>query len=112
LSECAEYPAALADRSLSGRQILDEVTARRDLQLNVWPNRTRFEDAARMVHRCNAVSFKSRSGAVETLEWDWLACPIDTRDVPAADLCCASCAGEVCPSGRSVLGILARASTI
>jgi DNA-binding transcriptional LysR family regulator len=32
LSECAEYPAALPDRTLSGRQILDEVTTRRDLR--------------------------------------------------------------------------------
>jgi DNA-binding transcriptional LysR family regulator len=35
LSECAEYPAALPDRSLGGRQILDEVAARRQLVRDV-----------------------------------------------------------------------------
>jgi DNA-binding transcriptional LysR family regulator len=87
LSECAEYPAALPDRSLSGRQILDEVTTRRDLRFNVMAESNSFEMLRGLVYRCNMISFQIEIGApVRDLGMGLVGCPVDTRDVPAADL--------------------------
>jgi DNA-binding transcriptional LysR family regulator len=87
LSECAEYPAALPDRSLSGRQILDEVTTRRDLRFNAMAESNSFEMLRGLVYRCNMISFQIEIGApVRDLGMGLVGCPVDTRDVPAADL--------------------------
>jgi DNA-binding transcriptional LysR family regulator len=87
LTDCAEYPAALPDRSLSGRQILDEVTARRDLRFSVMAESNSFEMLRGLVHRCNMISFQIEVGAPsKDLGMGLVGCPIDTRDVPAADL--------------------------
>lgn len=87
LSDCAEYPAALPDRSLSGRQMLDEVTTRRDLRFNVMAESNSFEMLRGLVHRCNMISFQIEIGAPSgNLGMGLVGRPIDTRDVPAADL--------------------------
>jgi DNA-binding transcriptional LysR family regulator len=87
LSECAEYPAALPDRTLSGRQILDEVTTRRDLRLNTLAESNSFEMLRGLVFRCNMISFQIEIGAPsDELGIGLVSCPIDTRDVPTADL--------------------------
>jgi DNA-binding transcriptional LysR family regulator len=87
LSECAEYPAALPDRTLSGRQILDEVTTRRELRFNVMAESNSFEMLRGLVFRCNMISFQIEIGAPsEDLGIGLVGCPVDTRDVPAADL--------------------------
>jgi DNA-binding transcriptional LysR family regulator len=87
LSECAPYPAALPDRSLSGRQILDEVTARRDLHLNMLAESNSFEMLRGLVFRCNMISFQIEIGAPSgDLGIGLIGCPIDPRDVPTADL--------------------------
>src|SRR5258708_32364038 len=57
LSECADYPAALPDRTLSGRQILDEVTTRRDLRFNTWADSNSIEMLRGLLFRCNRRSF-------------------------------------------------------
>jgi DNA-binding transcriptional LysR family regulator len=87
LSECAEYPAALPDRTLSGRQILDEVTTRRELRFNVLAESNSFEMLRGLVFRCNMISFQIEIGAPSgDLGMGVVGCPVDTRDVPAADL--------------------------
>jgi DNA-binding transcriptional LysR family regulator len=87
LSECAEYLAALPDRSLGGRQILDEVAARRDMRFNVMAESNSFEMLRGLVHRCNVISFQIEIGAPSgDLGMGLVGCPIDTRDVPAAEL--------------------------
>jgi DNA-binding transcriptional LysR family regulator len=87
LSECAEYPAALPDRTLSGRQILDEVTTRRELRFNVMAESNSFEMLRGLVVRCNMISFQIEIGAPPgDLGMGVVGCPVDTRDVPAADL--------------------------
>jgi DNA-binding transcriptional LysR family regulator len=87
LSECAEYPAALPDRTLSGRQILDEVTTRRDLHLNMQAESNSFEMLRGLVFRCNMISFQIEIGAPSgDLGMGLVGCPIDARDVPTADL--------------------------
>jgi DNA-binding transcriptional LysR family regulator len=87
LSECAEYPAALPDRTLSGRQILDEVTARRELRFNMSAESNSFEMLRGLVFRCNMISFQIEIGAPSgDLGMGLIGCPVDTRDVPTADL--------------------------
>ena len=87
LSECTEYPAALPDRTLSGRQILDEVTTRRDLHLNMQAESNSFEMLRGLVFRCNMISFQIEIGAPSgDLGMGLVGCPIDARDVPTADL--------------------------
>ena len=87
LSDCADYPAALPDRTLSGRQILDEVTARRELRLNMQAESNSFEMLRGLVFRCNMISFQIEIGAPSgDLGIGLIGRPVDTRDVPAADL--------------------------
>src|SRR5262245_1407358 len=43
LRDCANYPLALPDRSIGGRQLIDEVLARTNLQLNVMVESNSFE---------------------------------------------------------------------
>ena len=87
LSDCADYPAALPDRSLSGRQILDEVTTRRDLRLNMLAESNSFEMLRGLVFRCNMISFQIEIGApTGELGMELVSRPVDTRDVPTADL--------------------------
>jgi DNA-binding transcriptional LysR family regulator len=87
LSECAPYPAALPDRTLSGRQILDEVMARRDLHLNMLAESNSFEMLRGLVFHCNMISFQIEIGAPSgDLGTGLTGCPIDARDVPTADL--------------------------
>ena len=87
LSECAEYPVALPDRTLSGRQILDEVTARRELRFNIMAESNSFEMLRGLVFRSNMISFQIEIGAPSgDLGMGLVGCPVDTRDVPAADL--------------------------
>jgi len=98
LSECAEYRAALADRSLSGRQILDEVAARRDLRFNVVAESNSFEMLRGLVHRCNAISFQIEIGSPSPdLGMSLVGIPIDTRDVPTAKLVLCQLRGRVLP---------------
>ena len=63
LSDCTDHPAALPDRSLSGRQLLDDVTARKDLQLLVAAESNSFEMLRGLVLRCNMISFQIEIGA-------------------------------------------------
>jgi DNA-binding transcriptional LysR family regulator len=87
LSDCADYPAALPDRTLSGRQILDEVTARRELRLNMRAESNSFEMLRGLVFRCNMISFQIEIGAPSgDLGLGLVGRPVDTRDVPTADL--------------------------
>jgi len=86
-SECAEYPAALPDSSLSSRQILDEVTARRGLYFNMLAESNSFEMLRALVSRCNMISFQIEIGAPSgKLRGGLVHCPIDIRDVPSASL--------------------------
>lgn len=87
LSECSQYPAALPDRTLSGRQILDEVMTRRELRLNALAESNSFEMLRGLVFRCNMISFQIELGAPSgDLGMGLIGVPIDTRDVPTADL--------------------------
>ena len=98
LSECAEYPAALPDRTLSGRQILDEVTTRRDLRFNTLAESNSFEMLRGLVFRCNMISFQIEIGAPSgDLGMGLTGRPVDVRDLPTADLVMCQLRGRSLP---------------
>lgn len=98
LSECAEYPAALPDRTLSGRQVLDEVTTRRDLRFNTLAESNSFEMLRALVYRCNMISFQIEIGApAGDLGMGLTGRPVDVRDLPTADLVLCQLRGRSLP---------------
>jgi DNA-binding transcriptional LysR family regulator len=98
LSDCAPYPAALPDKSLSGRQILDEVSTRRDLRFNTLAESNSFEMLRALVFRCNMISFQIEIGAPSGhLGKGLVGRPVDTRDVPTADLVLCQLRGRSLP---------------
>ena len=88
LSDCRLYPLALPERSIGGRQLLDEVTARAGLALTPVIQSNSFEFLRGCVARSDAISFQIEVGALpDDLAGSGLvARPIDDRDVPAGNL--------------------------
>jgi len=88
LSECRQYPLALPERSIGGRQLLDDVTARAGFSLNPAIQSNSFEFLRGCLVRGEAISFQIEVGALP----DHLAGsgvvrrPIDSRDLPEANL--------------------------
>ena len=105
LSDCADFPAALPDSTLSSRQILDEVTARRGLYLNMLAESNSFEMLRGLVSRCNMISFQIEIGAPSgELSGGLVHCPIDTRDVPTAPLALCQLQGRILPIATATFG--------
>jgi len=84
LSQMVEYPVALPERSLGGRQLLTNVLARSNLQFDIAAESNSFEFLRNMVLREKLISFQIEIGAVESA--DLVVRQIDDRDVPHADL--------------------------
>ncbi len=112
LSDCIDYPAALPDRSLSSRQILDEITTRRDLRLNMLAESNSFEMLRGLVYRCDMISFQIEIGAPSgSLGMGLVGRPIDTRDVPTADLVLCQLRGRALPVAAATFAeILSKSS--
>jgi DNA-binding transcriptional LysR family regulator len=87
LSQCTLYPAALPDQQLRGRQLLDEVAAKRDIRFRVLAESNSFEMLRGLVLRCGMISFQLKIGAPLAESSEGLtARPLDKRDVPASGL--------------------------
>jgi DNA-binding transcriptional LysR family regulator len=87
LSDCAGFPAALPDRSLGGRQLLDEAAARKDLRLLALAESNSFEMLRGLVLRANMISFQIEIGSPRRdLGAGLVGRVIDDRDIPRADL--------------------------
>ncbi len=86
LRDCAAYPVALAERSIGGRQLLEEVAARSRLNFNVAAESNSFEMLRGLVVQANLISFQIRIGAPVGNKQDVVARDIDDRDVPRANL--------------------------
>lgn len=95
LSHCVEYPVALPERSLGGRQLLNEVIERSNLRLNIVAESNSFEFLRGIVLRDKAISFQIEIGAVES--GDIVVRPIDERDFPHADLVLGQVRGRSLP---------------
>ena len=87
LRDCAAYPVALPERSIGGRQLLDEVAARSGLEFNIAAESNSFEMLRGMVIHANVISFQIRIGALpDGNKLGLVAREIDDRDVPSAKL--------------------------
>lgn len=87
LRDCAAYPVALPERSIGGRQLLDEVMARSGVKFQIAAESNSFEMLRGLVLAANLISFQIRIGTMPTGNKLGLAArEIDDRDVPRANL--------------------------
>jgi DNA-binding transcriptional LysR family regulator len=84
LRDCTSHPVALAERSIGGRQLLEEVLARTNLRFQIAAESNSFEFLRGLVLRDNVLSFQIDIGA--TPGEGLTVREIDGRDVPRADL--------------------------
>jgi DNA-binding transcriptional LysR family regulator len=87
LRDCAQYSVALPERSLGGRQLLDEVSGRSGLTFKLAAESNSFELLRGLVTHGNLISFQIRIGTLpENNKLGLVARDIDDRDVPRAKL--------------------------
>jgi DNA-binding transcriptional LysR family regulator len=87
LRDCADYPVALPERSIGGRQLLEEVVARSGLNFNIAAESNSFEMLRGLVSHAGLISFQIRIGTLpEGNKLGLVAREIDDRDVPNANL--------------------------
>jgi DNA-binding transcriptional LysR family regulator len=101
LRDCAAYPVALAERSIGGRQLLDEVAARTGLRFEIVVESNSFEFLRYYIARERAISFQIGIGA-PAAHSDVVAREIDDRDVPQADLVLGHIRGRNLPIATAV----------
>jgi DNA-binding transcriptional LysR family regulator len=87
LRDCAAFPVALPERSIGGRQLLEEVSARTGLTFNIAAESNSFEMLRGLVSHAGLLSFQIRIGTMpEGNKLGLVARAIDDRDVPSANL--------------------------
>jgi DNA-binding transcriptional LysR family regulator len=101
LRDCAAYPVALAERSIGGRQLLDEVAERAGLKFSTVVESNSFEFLRYYIAHERLISFQIRIGA-PALNSDVVAREIDDRDLPQADLVLGHIRGRNLPIASAV----------
>jgi DNA-binding transcriptional LysR family regulator len=101
LRDCAAYPVALAERSIGGRQLLDEIATRAGLRFEIVVESNSFEFLRYYVVRERAISFQIRIGA-PAAHSEVVAREIDDRDVPQADLVLGHIRGRSLPIATAI----------
>lgn len=87
LRDCANYPVALPERPIGGRQLLEEVIARTGLAFNVAVESNSFEMLRGVVIHGGLISFQIAIGAMpEGNKLGLVTREIDDRDVPSGKL--------------------------
>lgn len=87
LRDCVAYPVALPERSIGGRQLLEEVVTRTGLQFKIAAELNSFEMLRGLVSHAGVISFQIRIGTMpENNKLGLVALDIDDRDVPSANL--------------------------
>ncbi len=87
LRDCAAYSLALPERSIGGRQLLDEIVARTGLGFKIAVESNSFELLRGMVRHEPVISFQIRIGTMaEDNKFGLVAREIDDRDVPSSNL--------------------------
>lgn len=98
LSDCVQYPFVLPDPSLGGRQVLDEVIARRDFRFQVMAESNSFEMLRGLVLRGNMLSLQIEIGAPrQEFGGGVVGVPVDERDIPTSDLVLCQLRGRILP---------------
>jgi DNA-binding transcriptional LysR family regulator len=87
LRDCADYPVALPERSMGGRQLLDEVSARSGIAFKLAAESNSFELLRGLVTHANLISFQIRIGTLPAdNKLGLVTRDIDDRDMPRANL--------------------------
>jgi DNA-binding transcriptional LysR family regulator len=87
LRDCASYPVALPERSIGGRQLLEEVMARSRITFQVAAESNSFEMLRGLVLEADLISFQIRIGTMPPgNKLGLVARDIDDRDLPRANL--------------------------
>ncbi len=87
LRDCAAYPVGLPERSIGGRQLLEETLARTGLNFNVAVESNSFEMLRGLIVHAGLISFQIGIGAPpDRNRLGLVARDIDDRDVPNAKL--------------------------
>jgi len=103
LRDCAGYPVALPERSIGGRQLLEQVSARSGITFKVAAESNSFEFLRALVTHANLISFQIRIGTMpENNKLGLVARDIDDRDVPRADLVLGQLRGRNLPIPAAV----------
>jgi DNA-binding transcriptional LysR family regulator len=103
LRDCASYPVALPERSIGGRQLLEQVSARSGITFKVAAESNSFEFLRALVTHANLISFQIRIGTMpENNKLGLVARDIDDRDVPRANLVLGQLRGRNLPIPAAV----------
>jgi len=87
LRDCAAYPVALPERSIGGRQLLEEVCARSEISFQIAAESNSFELLRGLARQANLISFQISIGTMPGgNKLGLVARNIDDRDVPRANL--------------------------
>ena len=103
LSDCAGYPVAMPERSIGGRQLLEEISARSGLTFNIAAESNSFEMLRGLVVHAGLISFQIQIGAMpHGSKLGFVAREIDGRDVPRANLVIGRLRGRNLPIATAV----------
>jgi DNA-binding transcriptional LysR family regulator len=87
LRDCAAYPVALAERTIGGRQLLEDAVTRSGVKFKIAAESNSFEMLRGLVIHAGMISFQIRIGTMpEGNKLGIVARDIDDRDVPSANL--------------------------
>jgi DNA-binding transcriptional LysR family regulator len=105
LRDCSAYPVALAERSIGGRQLLDEVLSRGRLSFQIAAESNSFELLRGLVTHANLITFQIRIGTMpNNNRLGLVARDIDDRDVPRANLVLGQLRSRNLPIPAAVFG--------
>lgn len=103
LSDCAAYPVAMPERSIGGRQLLDEVSARTGLTFKIAAESNSFEMLRGLVIHAGLISFQIHIGTMPAgNRLGVVAREIDGRDVPRSKLVIGHLRGRNLPIATAV----------
>jgi DNA-binding transcriptional LysR family regulator len=103
LRDCAAYPVALPERSIGGRQLLEEISARTGLTFNIVAESNSFEMLSGLVIHAGLISFQIQIGTLPPgNKLGVVAREIDDRDVPRANLVVGRLRGRNLPIATAV----------
>jgi DNA-binding transcriptional LysR family regulator len=103
LSDCAAYPVAMPERSIGGRQLLEEISARNGLTFNIAAESNSFEMLRGLVIHAGLISFQIQIGTLPSgNKLGVVAREIDGRDVPRANLVIGRLRGRNLPIATAV----------
>jgi DNA-binding transcriptional LysR family regulator len=103
LSDCAAYPVAMPERSIGGRQLLEEISARIRLNFNIAAESNSFEMLRGLVIHAGLISFQIQIGSMPPgNKLGVVVREIDGRDVPRANLVIGRLRGRNLPIATAV----------